>query len=126
MLKKIKFKYSKKLISNNLTYKLSIIINLGLMIFSLLLIILYIIGNFQQFQDQTQKILLGILSYISIFNIFFSVLLVVESIFKLFLENRKLKTTVNLIYLIITIIFEMFCLEFSTIVSYLSKGLTGN
>lgn len=126
MLNKIKFKYSKKLISNSLTYKFSLIVCLTLLLFSLILIGLYIIGNYQNFQDQTQQFLLELLSYIAIFNAILSILLIVESIFKIALENRKVKSVINLFFLIITFIFELFSLEISTVISYLSKGLTGN
>ena len=126
MLNKIKFKYSKKLISNSLTYKFSLIICLTLLLFSLILIGLYIIGNYQNFQDQTQQFLLELLSYIAIFNAILSILLIVESIFKIALENRKVKSVINLFFLMITFIFELFSLEISTVISYLSKGLTGN
>lgn len=126
MLNKIKFKYSKKLISNSLTYKFSLIICLTLLLFSIILIGLYIIGNYQNFQDQTQQFLLELLSYIAIFNAILSILLIVESIFKIALENRKVKSVINLFFLIITFIFELFSLEISTVISYLSKGLTGN
>lgn len=126
MLNKIKFKYSKKLISNSLTYKFSLIICLTLFLFSLILIGLYIIGNYQNFQDQTQQFLLELLSYIAIFNAILSILLIVESLFKIALENRKVKSVINLFFLIITFIFELFSLEISTVISYLSKGLTGN
>lgn len=126
MLKEIKFKYSKKLISNNLTYKLSLIICLTLVIFSLILGILYVIGNYQNFQDQTQQFILGTLSYVAIFNAILAFLLIIESIFKLLLETKKLKTLVYFIFLLLTFFFELFSLEISTVISYLSKGLTGN
>lgn len=126
MLKKIKFKYAKRLISNTLTYNVAMVINLSISFFSLLLIILYVIGNYQNFQDQSQQLILGILSYASIFNIMFSILLIVESIFKIISEHRKRKVIVNMILLFFTIFFEFFCLEISIVVSYLSKGLAGN
>lgn len=125
MLKKIKFKYSKKLISNSLTYKLSMVIDLTLSFFSLIMVFLYVIGNYQDFQDQSQQLILEVLSYVAIFNTIFSIFLFIESIFKLILENRKIKTIINMIFLLITVFFEMFCLEISTVISYLSKGLTG-
>lgn len=125
MIKEIKFKYSKKLISNNLTYKVSMVINLTFTVFSILLVILYILGNYQNFQDHSQKLILDILSYISIFNSIFSILLFIESIFKLILENKKIKTVLNMIFLVFTIILELFCLEISTVISYLSTGFTG-
>ena len=126
MLKEIKFKYSKKLISNSLTYKFSLIICLTLAIFSLILGILYVVGNYQNFQDQTQQFILGVLSYVAIFNAILSFLLIVESIFKIILETKKLRTLFYFIFLLFTFFFELFSLEISTVISYLSKGLTGN
>lgn len=122
MIKKIKFKYSKKIISNTLTYKIAMAINLSITVFSILLVVLYVIGNYQDFQDITQHYILGILSFVSIFNAIFSILLFFESIIKLIHENRKIKTLINSFFLILTVIFEFFCIELSIIISYLSNG----
>ena len=92
MKNKIGFKYSKKLFSNTLTYNVSITLNLVITVFCVILIALYIIGNYQNFQDENQQWLLTLLSYAAIFNSLFSIVLAVETFIKIFTENRKLKT----------------------------------
>lgn len=122
MAKKINFKYTKKIISNSLTYKLSISLDILLTVFSLLLITLYIIGNYQNFQDSTQIIILSTLSYISIFNILLSILLFVETLFKIRTEKQKFKNILNIIYLILAILLGILFSSTSNIINYLSTG----
>lgn len=123
MAKKIKFKYSKKLISNSLTYKVYLILDLILTIFSITLLTLYIIGNYQNFLDKTQAIILSILSYTSIFNGLLSIFLIIESFIKLFTEKHKINTTLWLIYLFIATILSIVFSSASNIISYLSLGI---
>ena len=123
MLKKIKFKYSKKLISNTLTYKVSLTVNLIITIFCLALVTMYVIGNYQNFQDRTQRIILKVLSYSSIFNIMLSFLLAIESFIKIFTENHKIKSALNTFFLLLSVIFCFFCIEISSVITYLSMGV---
>lgn len=118
-----RFKYSKKRLSNTLTYKFSMTLNLVITIFCVLLITLYIIGNYQNFQDENQKWLLSILSYAAIFNTLFSILLTLETAIKLFTEKHKFKNLVNMIMLIASAIFCFFCTGTSNIIGYISGGL---
>lgn len=123
MSNKIDFKYTKKLISNSLTYKLSLNLNLLLTIFSLLLITLYIIGNYQNFQDKSQQTILSVLSYVSVFNILLSFLLLVETIFKLATEKRKIKSIINIIYLIFAMVLGLLFSGTANIISFISMGV---
>lgn len=123
MAKKIKFKYSKKLISNSLTYKLSITLDIMLTVFIVVLITLYTIGNYQNFQDKSQQIILSLLSYISVFNTLLSLTLSVETIIKLITEKRKVSNVFNLIYLILAIVISVGMIVFSNIISYLAMGI---
>lgn len=123
MAKKIKFKYSKKLISNSLTYKLSITLDIMLTVFIVVLITLYTIGNYQNFQDKSQQIILSLLSYTSVFNALLSLTLSVETIIKLITEKRKISNVFNLIYLILAIVISVGMIVFSNIISYLSMGI---
>ena len=123
MANKIDFKYSKKLLSNTLTYKFSITLNFAITVFCILLITLYIIGNYQEFQDENQQWILSVLSFAAIFNSLFSVLLLVETAIKLFTEKHKIKNLINLIILIASGIFCIFCTGTSNIISYLSGGI---
>lgn len=123
MAKKIKFKYSKKLISNSLTYKLSITLDIMLTVFIVVLITLYTIGNYQNFQDKSQQIILSLLSYTSVFNALLSLTLSVETIIKLITEKRKVSNVFNLIYLILAIVISVGMIVFSNIISYLAMGI---
>lgn len=120
---KINFKYSKKLISNTLTYKFSLTLNLAITVFCIILITLYIIGNYQNFQDENQQWLLAILSYAAIFNSLFSIVLTVETAIKLFTEKQKIKNFINMIALIASAVFCIFCTGTSNIISYISGGI---
>ena len=123
MANKIDFKYSKKLLSNTLTYKFSMTLNFALTVFCIILITLYIIGNYQNFQDENQQWILSILSYIAIFNSLFSVLLIVETTIKIFTEKQKIKNAFNLAALIASAIFCIFCTGTSNIIGYISGGI---
>lgn len=123
MANKIDFKYSKKLLSNTLTYKFSMTINLAVTFFCIILITLYIIGNYQGFQDENQQWILSILSYAAIFNSLFSLVLTVETTIKIFTEKNKIKNFINLIILIASAIFCIFCTGTSNIISYISGGI---
>lgn len=111
------------MLSNTLTYKFSMTLNLVITIFCVLLITLYIIGNYQNFQDENQKWLLSILSYAAIFNTLFSILLTAETAIKLFTEKHKIKNFINMIMLIASEIFCFFCTGTSNIIGYISGGL---
>ena len=104
------------MLSNTLTYKFSMTLNLVITIFCVLLITLYIIGNYQNFQDENQKWLLSILSYAAIFNTLFSILLTAETAIKLFTEKHKIKNFINMIMLIASAIFCFFCTGTSNII----------
>ena len=121
MKNKIGVKYSKKLISNTLTYNVSLTLNLAITVFCIILITLYIIGNYQNFQDENQQWILSLLSYAAIFNSLFSVVLAIETAIKIFTEKQKIKNTINLLALIA--IFCSFCTGKSNIISYISGGI---
>ena len=119
----INFKYSKRLFSNTLTYKFSMTINLAITTFCIILITLFTIGNYQKFQDANQIRILSILSYISIFNSLFSIMLTIETAIKLFTEKNKFKNLINLIMLLASAVFCIFCTGTSNIISYISEGI---
>lgn len=123
MANKIDFKYSKKLLSNTLTYKFSMTLNFAITVFCVILITLYIIGNYQEFQDENQQWILSVLSFTAIFNSLFSVLLIVETAIKIFTEKHKVKNLINLLILIASAIFCIFCTGTSNIIGYLSGGI---
>ena len=123
MRKKIQFKYSKKLFSNTLTYKVSMTLNLVITAFCVILITLYIIGNYQNFQDENQEWILTLLSYVAIFNSLFSIVLTVETAIKIFTEKQKLTNIINILALTASAIFCIFCTGTSNFISYISGGI---
>ena len=120
---KYRFKYSKKINSNLIVYKVSMTVDFVFFLFEIILLLLYFIGNYQNFQDSSQQFILKILFFSSIFTSIFSFLLLIESIIKIFSEKQKGKSIINSIFLIISIIFSIFSMEFSNIIMYLSEGL---
>ena len=120
---KYRFKYSKKIISNLIVYKVSMTVDFVFFLFEIILLLLYFIGNYQNFQDSSQQFILKILFFSSIFTSIFSFLLLIESIIKIFSEKQKGKSIFNSIFLIISFIFSIFSMEFSNIIMYLSEGL---
>ena len=122
-MKKIKPKYSKKIFSNAFIYRFFMTLNLTFTVFCLILTILYIIGNYQAFQDHSQKIITSILSQASTFNLLLSFLLLIETGFKIFTENHKIKQILHAVFLLFSIIFCFVCMELSSIINYLSEGL---
>ena len=123
MKNKLKFKYSKKIFSNTLTYKFSMTLNFAITVFCIILITLYIIGNYQGFQDNNQEWLLSVLSYVAIFNSLFSIVLSIETLIKIFTEKNKVRNVFNFLGLIGSTIFCIFCTGTSNIIGYISGGI---
>ena len=98
-------------------------LNLAITAFCIILITLYIIGNYQGFQDENQQWILSILSYIAIFNSLFSIVLTIETGIKIFTEKQKVKNIINMIALILSAFFCIFCTGTSNIISYISGGI---
>jgi len=88
--------------------------------FSVVIYIFYIAGNYQQFLDNTQKLILTVLAYTSIILIFFCICALVEA----FVYSFKLKTTYFIrfifMYVLIGIIslFNAFAGIFITYISH--------
>ena len=120
---KNKFKYSRKIISNSIVYRISMTVDLVFFLFEIILMMLYFIGNYQTFQDSSQLLILKILFFSSIFTSIFSFLLLIESLIKIFSENKKIKHILNSFFLFFFIITGIFIMEFSNIIMYLSEGL---
>lgn len=123
MMKKIRPKYSQKFFSNAFIYRFFMTLNFTFTVFCLILSILYIIGNYQSFQDSSQKLIITIASFSSSFNLLLSVILIIETIFKVFKENHKIKSIFRILFLLLTIILCFVCMELSSIISYLSAGI---
>ncbi|MCR5062852.1 MAG: hypothetical protein K6A89_06165 [Treponema sp.] len=120
---KNKVKYQRKIISNVRTYKLMMLFDLTLIFFSLIMLLLYIVGNYQTFLDTTQKIILNTLSYSSLLATAISIILVLETFIKIFTEKKHFRNIINLIFLIASIIICLIELGFSSTINFVSAGL---
>ena len=103
-------------------YKLLSMIIICLIVFCSLLLGLYIMGNFQVFQDKSQTIILKVLSFTGIFTALLLIPLLLENIIMLITEKKKLMYLVRIIFVILAIIFCIICVGLSDIIIYLSEG----
>jgi len=111
-----------KKISTPLLYRITRTIILSLVIFSLLLITLYVVGNYQNFQDLSQKTILNVLMYTAILTLFLTVPVIVEDIIMLFVIKQKTGRIVSLVLMLLTILFCTFCLLYTGMIEIISVG----
>lgn len=119
-----------KIISNDIPkeintpflYRITKTVILSLVIFCLFLIILYVIGNFQKFQDLSQQTILNVLFYSSVLTMFLTFPVMIEDIIMLFIIKRKLGRIISLILTVLGNIFLVFCIILSGAVEILSSG----
>lgn len=103
--------------------KLTKTIILSMVVFCCLLVCLYIVGNYQHFQDKSQQIILNTLSYFSIGTLFLTIPVIVESIIRLFTVSKKKDAIITLILMIISFIITLGTMGFSSFVGFLSEGI---
>lgn len=113
--------FSKK-IKTPFLYRITQTIILTLVIFCIFLLILYIVGNFQNFQDESQKIILMVLLFSAILTTFLTVPIFVENIIMLFTLKKKKMRIISLILMILTVIFCTFCIIFCGVIELISEG----
>ena len=94
----------------------------ALFLFNFVLVILYIVGNYQEFQVESQQLLLNVITFTSITLLILSVLIFFETGIRLFTKEDKIRSLILLMLMIINVIFGFLCMSFSNIVYYLSEG----
>lgn len=116
--------FIKQLKKHSLSFLFRLIKNIvfALLFFCLILIVIYITGNYQNFQDESQIIVLTALSYSSDILFLLSALAFLEIIFRFATKPDKIKSFALGIGLLLIMIFSIVCMSFSTIVEYISKG----
>lgn len=120
-----KFKLSKHLFKSpqSFLYKVTLTVVVALLFFLFVMILLYVLGNYQGFQDRSQQIILSVLSYTSIFLVFITIPVIIELIIQIFSEPKKIKHIIYFILMIITIAFCIACYFATSIIDYLSMGI---
>jgi len=92
-------------------------------LFSLILTIFFVIGNYKNFGDGVQGIILQTLSFSVILLDFFSVFAFIETFFVMFFRKFRFYHPLLLIFYIICILIGTTLLGFSGIVNNLSTGI---
>lgn len=106
-----------------LTYRKLLSLIVFLFLFCLFLCVFYVIGNYKEFLDSSQKLILSWLSVSSIVLGFFSFIGLVVNIL-LIIKKIKIKNRIPAFLLMIFfILFSIFANVFSYLVNYLSLGL---
>lgn len=106
-----------------LTYRKLLSLIVFLFLFCLFLCVFYVIGNYKEFLDSSQKLILSWLSVSSIVLGFFSFIGLVVNIL-LITKKIKIKNRIPAFLLMIFfILFSIFANVFSYLVNYLSLGL---
>lgn len=107
-----------------LTYRKLLSLIVFLFLFCLFLCVFYVIGNYKEFLDSSQKLILSWLSVSSIVLGFFSFIGLIVNIL-LMIKKIKIKNRISAFLLMIFfILFSIFANVFSYLVNYLSLGLT--
>lgn len=113
--------FSKK-IKTPFLYRITQTIILTLVIFCIFLLVLYTVGNFQSFQDESQKIILMVLLFSAILTSFLTVPIFIENIIMLFTIKKKKMRIISLLLMILTVIFCVFCIIFCGAIELISEG----
>ena len=92
-------------------------------VFCIVLIILYIMGNYQNFLDKSQILLLTVLSFCSVSMTVMAIISLIENTVLIFLEKSKNNQIKNILWYIFTLIFGIIILIFSIFVKQLSLGI---
>ena len=107
-----------------LTYRKLLSLIVFLFLFCLFLCVFYVIGNYKEFLDSSQELILSWLSVSSIVLGFFSFIGLIVNIL-LIIKKIKIKNRIPAFLLMIFfILFSIFANVFSYLVNYLSLGLT--
>lgn len=112
-----------KEITTPFLYRITKTVILSLTLFCLFLIILYVIGNFQKFQDLSQKTILQVLFFTSVLTAFLTFPVILEDIIMLITIKKKLGRIISLVLMILADLFFVFCILLSGAVEVLSAGL---
>lgn len=96
----------------------------GLFIFNLLLVFLYIMGNFNNFLDETQLLILNVLSISSILQVFLSLIKLLENLIYIFFTKSKVIRFFSILLTVLLLVIGVFFVIYATIIRELALGIT--
>ena len=118
--KKLKYRYN-----SDVYFLFRISIRISLFIFFLLasLIVLYVIGNIQQFQDESQKLILNLSAIVCAIEFIFSIFSIALNIVTYFIVKRKfIKTFVYSLFFLFTLALSVAVFLVSRAILLASQG----
>lgn len=92
-------------------------------LFNVILFVLYVMGNFYNFLDETQLLILKVLTISSIFQSILSLILFIENIIYIFFTHSKVARFFTIIFSILSLIIGIVFIIYSTLVKQLSTGV---
>ena len=92
-------------------------------LFNVILFVLYVMGNFYNFLDETQLLILKVLTVSSIFQSILSFILFVENMIYIFFTHSKVARLLTLTFSVISLLIGIAFIIYSTLVKQLSVGL---
>ena len=106
-----------------LTYRKLLSLIVFLFLFCLFLCVFYIIGNYKEFLDSSQKLILSWLSFASIVLGFFSFIGLAVNVILMIKKNKTKSRILSIFLMLFFLLFSIFANVFSYFVNYLSLGL---
>lgn len=91
--------------------------------FEIILFVLYIMGNYQSFLDETQILILRTLSINSVFSFVLCFCSIVELIILIIIKDYKVPNIVRVIPIFLVLIFNVIMLSYATILLRLTEGI---
>ena len=92
-------------------------------LFNVILFVLYVMGNFYNFLDETQLLILKVLTISSIFQSILSLILFIENIIYIFFTHSKVARFFTITFSILSLIIGIVFIIYSTLVKQLSTGV---
>jgi len=92
-------------------------------LFNLLLFALYVMGNFYNFLDKTQLLILNVLFVSSIFQSILSFILFIENMIYIFFTNLRIRRVFTIIFSLISLVVGIVFIIYSSLVKELAIGI---
>ncbi|MBO4533370.1 MAG: hypothetical protein J5726_06690 [Treponema sp.] len=94
-----------------------------LFLICIFLFLLYMIGNYQSFVDQTQLLILSILSFCAIVLCIMTVLSFLQEAVFLFIQKKKTGTIFSMLFFLFMLVLGVFFIVFASVIRRLSLGI---
>ncbi len=91
--------------------------------FCILLFLFYLIGNYQNFMDKTQLLILSALAFSSILEVVLSFLGIIEIIFFMIANKFSVKNLFSLLFMLLSLIMSIIFVIYSVIIKRIATGV---